>query len=140
MMYGTRKELNRNLKRMFGREERIALLIWTKQDVQALVAGMTPPEADAVLREIGGTGTGDHAEEGISHGTVKEIYAGIRAPAPRLQVSTDELLKLTEITLLALSGEDARAWPLVQQYYPSVADAQNEIEWIRQRLEGLADE
>ncbi|ELT2953019.1 DUF1380 family protein, partial [Salmonella enterica] len=28
MMYGTRKELNSKLKRMFGNDERFALLIW----------------------------------------------------------------------------------------------------------------
>ncbi|WP_168403382.1 DUF1380 family protein [Erwinia amylovora] len=134
MMYGTRKELNRNLKRMFGREERIALLIWTRQDVQALVAGMTPPEADAVLREIGGTGTGDHAEEGISHGTVKEIYAGLRVERPDVPVSVDMLERLTNIALEAIGGEDAKAWPLVKNYYPSVADAQADIVWLRGRI------
>jgi hypothetical protein len=30
MLYGTRKELNKKLKRMFGNEERYALLVWTK--------------------------------------------------------------------------------------------------------------
>jgi hypothetical protein len=36
MLYGTRKELNKKLKRMFGNEERYALLVWTKEDVMAL--------------------------------------------------------------------------------------------------------
>ena len=35
MLYGTRKELNKKLKRMFGNEERYALLVWTKEDVMA---------------------------------------------------------------------------------------------------------
>ena len=42
MLYGTRKELNKKLKRMFGNEERIALLVWTKQDVMAQVENMAP--------------------------------------------------------------------------------------------------
>ena len=35
MLYGTRKELNKKLKRMFGNEVRYALLVWTKEDVMA---------------------------------------------------------------------------------------------------------
>ena len=48
MLYGTRKELNKKLKRMFGNEERIALLVWTKQDVMAQVENM------ALLQIVGG--------------------------------------------------------------------------------------
>ena len=35
MMYGTRKELNKKLKRMLGNDEHFALLVWTTQDVMA---------------------------------------------------------------------------------------------------------
>jgi hypothetical protein len=65
MLYGTRKELNKKLKRMFGNEERYALLVWTKEDVMAQVENMTEHEAHIVLELIGQTGTGDHAEEGV---------------------------------------------------------------------------
>lgn len=75
MMYGTRKELNSKLKRMFGNDERFALLVWTKQDVMSLTQAMTEVESDAILREIGKTGFGDHAEAGISYRTVQELYA-----------------------------------------------------------------
>ncbi|EBZ2360754.1 DUF1380 domain-containing protein, partial [Salmonella enterica subsp. enterica serovar Typhimurium] len=47
MMYGTRKELNKKLKRMFGNDEHFALLVWTKQDVMAQVENMTESEASA---------------------------------------------------------------------------------------------
>lgn len=68
MMYGTRKELNKKLKRMFGNNDHFALLVWTKQDVMAQVENMTESEAAAILQEIGSV-TG-HTEEGIfiSHG------------------------------------------------------------------------
>jgi hypothetical protein len=49
MLYGTRKELNKKLKRMFGNEERYALLVWTKQDVMAQVENMKEAEADTCL-------------------------------------------------------------------------------------------
>ncbi|KAA0431294.1 DUF1380 domain-containing protein, partial [Salmonella enterica subsp. enterica serovar Typhimurium] len=53
MMYGTRKELNSKLKRMFGNDERFALLIWTKQDVMSLTQAMPAGEADALVRDLG---------------------------------------------------------------------------------------
>ena len=70
MLYGTRKELNKRLKRMFGNEERIALLVWTKQDVMAQVENMTEAEADMLLALIGRAGTGEHTEDGVSFRTV----------------------------------------------------------------------
>ncbi|MGT9858127.1 DUF1380 family protein, partial [Citrobacter freundii complex sp. 2025EL-00205] len=48
MLYGTRKELNKKLKRMFGNEERYALLVWTKEDVLALSGNMTEAEAQTL--------------------------------------------------------------------------------------------
>ena len=45
MLYGTRKELNKKLKRMFGNEERYALLVWTKEDVMAQVENNTREQA-----------------------------------------------------------------------------------------------
>lgn len=132
MMYGTRKELNKKLKRMFGNNAHFALLVWTKQDVMAQVENMTESEAAAILQEIGSVA--DHTEEGISFRTVQEMYAGLRADIPTVIVPTDLLARLTDVAGQALDTEDARAWPLVRQHYPSVADAQADITWIRQLL------
>lgn len=134
MLYGTRKELNKKLKRMFGNEERFALLVWTKEDAMAQVEGMTEREADAILQEIGRAGTGDHAEEGISYRTVQALYAGICPDAPQVSVPADVLARLMDIAGRAVSGEDAQAWPLVRQHYPTVADAQADIDWLRKQL------
>lgn len=134
MLYGTRKELNKKLKRMFGNEERFALLVWTKQDVIAQAEGMTETEALVILEHIGMVGTGDHTEEGISYQTVQELHAGIRINTLRVSVPADLLKKLTDIVGRALSDEDARAWPLVCRQYPSVADAKADIDWLRQQL------
>lgn len=89
MMYGTRKELNKKLKRMFGNDEHFALLVWTKQDVMAQVENMTESEASAILQEIGSVA--DHTEEGISFRTVQEMYAGLRADIPTVIVPADLL-------------------------------------------------
>ena len=132
MMYGARKELNKKLKRMFGNNDHFALLVWTKQDVMAQVENMTESEAAAILQEIGSV-TG-HTEEGISFRTVQEMYAGLRADIPTVIVPADLLARLTDVAGLALDAEDARAWPLVSQHYPSVADAQADITWLRQLL------
>ncbi|QMD64614.1 DUF1380 family protein [Citrobacter sp. RHB35-C17] len=134
MMYGTRKELNKKLKRMFGNDERFALLVWTKQDVQAQMENMTEREADAILQEIGRTGTGEHTEEGVSYRTVQALYAGLRVDVPTVSVPADLLARLTDVAGLALDAGDAQAWPLVRRHYPTVADAQADIARLRQQL------
>ncbi|EAQ2199379.1 DUF1380 domain-containing protein [Salmonella enterica] len=132
MMYGTRKELNKKLKRMFCNDDHFALLVWTKQNVMAQVENMTESEAAAILQEIGSVA--DHTEEGISFRTIQEMYAGLRADIPTVIVPADLLARLTDVAGLALDTEDAQAWPLVRQHYPSVADAQADITWLRQLL------
>ncbi|EAY5808058.1 DUF1380 domain-containing protein [Salmonella enterica] len=132
MMYGTRKELNKKLKRMFGNDEHFALLVWTKQDVMAQVENMTESEASAILQEIGCV-TG-HTEEGISFRTVQEMYAGLRAEIPTVIVPADLLARLTDVAGLALDTEDAQAWLLISRHYPSLADVKADITWLRQLL------
>ena len=134
MLYGTRKELNKKLKRMFGNEERYALLVWTKQDVMAQVENMKEAEADTLLELIGRAGTGEHTEDGVSFRTVQALYAGICVNTPRVSVPVDTLARITDIAARAISGEDAQAWPLVRQHYPSVADAQKDIAWLKNEI------
>lgn len=134
MLYGTRKELNKRLKRMFGNEERIALLVWTKQDVMAQVENMTEAEAEAVLELIGRAGTGEHTEDGVSFRTVQALYAGIGTNTPCVSVPVDTLARVADIAARALSGEDAQAWPLAADHYPSVADAHAEIAWLKREI------
>ncbi|NMD82163.1 DUF1380 family protein [Klebsiella sp. DNRA6] len=97
MLYGTRKELNKKLKRIFGNEERYALLVWTKEDVMAQAWNMTVAEAHTLLELIGRTGTGEHTEEGVSFRTVQALYAGIRPGIPRVSVPVDTLYRITDI-------------------------------------------
>ncbi|QXD01257.1 DUF1380 family protein [Klebsiella sp. PL-2018] len=134
MLYGTRKELNKKLKRMFGNDERYALLVWTREDVMAQVECMTEAEADTLLALIGRTGTGEHTEEGVSFRTVQALYAGIQGDTPRVSVPADTLARITDIAARAVSGEDTQAWPLVQKHYPSVADAQKDIAWLENEI------
>ncbi|ECO9393539.1 DUF1380 domain-containing protein [Salmonella enterica] len=132
MMYGTRKELNKKLKRMFDNDEHFALLVWTKQDVMARMENMTESEASAILQEIGSVA--GHTEEGISYRTVQDLYAGLRAEIPTVIVPADLLARLTDVAGLALDAEEAQAGPLVCQHYPSLADLQADITWLRQLL------
>lgn len=104
MLYGTRKELNKKLKRMFGNEERYALLVWTKEDVMAQAWNMTEAEAHTLLELIGRTGTGEHTEEGVSFRTVQALYAGIRPGIPRVSVPVDTLHRITDIAAQAITS------------------------------------
>ncbi|ELY2927014.1 DUF1380 family protein [Salmonella enterica] len=132
MMYGTRKELNKKLKRMFGNDEHFALLVWTKEDVMARMENMTESEACAILQEIASVTS--HTEEGISYRTVQDLYAGLRADIQTVIVPADLLARLTDVAGLVLDAEDAQTWLLISQHYPSVADAQADITWLRQLL------
>ncbi|MBK0019611.1 DUF1380 family protein, partial [Kosakonia sp. S42] len=41
MMYGTRKALNKKLKRAFGDNEKFALLVWTRETIAGAAEDMT---------------------------------------------------------------------------------------------------
>lgn len=91
---------------------------------------MTESEAAAILQEIGSV-TG-HTEEGISFRTVREMYAGLRADIPTIIVPADLLARLTDVAGLALDAENAQTRLLISRHYPSVADVQADITWLRQ--------
>ena len=110
MLYGTRKELNRKLKRAFGDTEKFALLVWSRETIQGAAEDMTEQEADHILAEIGRTGGGDHAEEGISFGTVLELLAALRATPAMISVSADQLAQVSRWAEHCLNEEDAAAW------------------------------
>ncbi|PIJ50007.1 hypothetical protein BL250_08730 [Erwinia sp. OLTSP20] len=133
MMYATRKELNQLMKRAFGRDEKLALLVWTREDVKA-VATMTEAEADAILCAIGNAGLGDHQEEGVSFRTVHELLAGLRAETRMVPVPSDLLARITETARRALSAGDAQAWELARHSFPSVNDALCDVAWLEKQL------
>lgn len=110
MLYGTRKELNKKLKRAFGDTEKFALLIWSRETVMGAAEDMTEQEADHILADIGGVGSGDHAEEGISFGTVLELLAGLRAAPAMVSVPADLLERVSNWAERCLNEQDAIAW------------------------------
>ncbi|KAA0431831.1 DUF1380 family protein, partial [Salmonella enterica] len=109
-----------------------SLLIGTQQEAMSLTQAMTAVDADAILREIGRKGIGEHTGDGISDSTVQALYAGLRTEIPTVSVPADLLARVTNIAGRALDTEDAQAWPLVCQEYPGVADAQVDIARLRQ--------
>lgn len=109
MLYGTRKELNKKLKRAFGDTEKFALLVWTRETVTGAAQDMTEQEADHILAEIGSTGSGDHAEEGISFGTVLELLAGLRVAPQMVSVPAGLLEQVSAWAERCLNEEDVRA-------------------------------
>ncbi|EJW3972749.1 hypothetical protein OB375_003956 [Salmonella enterica] len=64
---------------------------------------LTEVEADAILREIGKTGFGDHAEAGISYRTVQELYAGLRDDERLYHMSWPDYAVILSSRLLFLS-------------------------------------
>ena len=98
MMYGTRKELNKKLKRAFGDNEKFSLLVWTRETIAGAAEDMTEQEAEIILEQIGSTGSGDHAEEGISFATVLELLSGLRsAPAGQGAAATPQSDFITQV-------------------------------------------
>ncbi|NCF08717.1 DUF1380 family protein [Kosakonia sp. MH5] len=110
MLYGTRKELNKKLKRAFGDTEKLALLVWTRETIMGAAEDMTEQEADHILAEIGSAGSGDHAEEGISFGTVLELLAGLRAAPQMVSVPAALLEQVSCWAERGLNEQDAAAW------------------------------
>lgn len=110
MLYGTRKELNIKLRNAFGETEKFALLLWTRETVMSADEYMTVQEADNILAEIGSTGSGDHAEEGISIGTVRELLAGLRAAPQMVSVPADLLAQVSNWAERGLNDQDTAAW------------------------------
>lgn len=110
MLYGTRKQLNKTLKRAFGDNEKFALLVWTRETVMAQAEDMTEEEADRILALIGRTGAGDHTETGISYRTVQEILADLRAEPKIVTVSADLLAQVAGVAERALMAEESAAF------------------------------
>jgi hypothetical protein len=128
MMYGTRKELNKKLKRAFGDNEKFALLIWTRETIAGAAEDMTEQEAESILEQIGSTGGGDHAEEGISFATVLELLAGLRsAPAGEGAAATPPGDFITQVADIeeALYELHLRLWNLTKDnLYRDASQAQ----------------
>ncbi|QEW34553.1 DUF1380 domain-containing protein (plasmid) [Erwinia billingiae] len=134
MMYGTRKEINRLMKRAFTREEKLAVLIWTAQDVMAQAEDMTEQEADAILNAIGNVGLGKHMEEGISVQTVGELLASLRAGSRTVTLDAWLLERVTRTAERALVAEDGAAWDAGAGTPHTVRDALNDITRVRALL------
>jgi len=78
---------------------------------------MTEQEAESILEQIGSTGGGDHAEEGISFATVLELLAGLRsAPAGQGAAATPPGDFITQVAGIeeALYELHLRLWNLTK--------------------------
>jgi len=133
-MYGTRKEVTRLMKRAFGGGERLALLVWTAQDVMAQAEDMTAQEADAILCAIGNVGLYDHMEEGISSRTVRELLAGLRAGRATVTLDADLLARVMRTAEQALNAEDGAAWDAGAGTPPTIRDGLADIARVRALL------
>lgn len=134
MMYGTRKEVTRLIKRAFGGEEKLALLVWSEQDVMAQAEDMTVQEADAILCAIGNAGLYDHMEEGISSRTVRELLAGLRSGRKTVTLDAGLLARVMRTAEHALNAEDGAAWDAGAGTPPAVRAGLADIARVRALL------
>lgn len=131
MLYGTRKQLNRTLKRAFGDNEKFALLVWTREAVMAQAEGMTEGEADRILELIGKTGAGDHAEEGVSNLTVRGLLVDVRIETTKVSVRADMLTRVLRIAQQALTAAESEAWNAGRNIPAAVVSGLNDVSALR---------
>ncbi|AZS59297.1 MULTISPECIES: DUF1380 family protein [Pectobacterium] len=79
-MYGTRKQLTRELKQMFSADEPLALLVWTEESVKMIGAshGIRGEEAARVLVAIGEIPMREYHDKGVSPDTLYSLLNSIR--------------------------------------------------------------
>lgn len=133
-MHGTRKEINRMMKRAFACTEKLAVLIWTEQDVMAQTEDMTVQEAREILSAIGKVGMYDHLEEGVSYYTVQELLAGLRARRRAVTLSADLLERIASTAERALLAHEGTAWDAGKESPASVCDGLADIARVRALL------
>lgn len=106
-MYGTRKEVTHELKRVFEAGEPLALLVWTTESVKAMAQshGMTDSEAESVLAHIGTLPMQEYQQKGVSSNTVLACLSEIRAQNRTVVVPADVLSRVVLIAEQALELE-----------------------------------
>ncbi|WP_324724488.1 DUF1380 family protein [Lelliottia sp. JS-SCA-14] len=103
-MYGTRKELTRELKDAFVADEPLALLVWTTESIKSWLRahGITESEAAEVLIGIGNLPMRDHQSDGVSFDTIANLLNGVRSQSRPINVPADVLMPLSESAERAL--------------------------------------
>lgn len=111
-MYGTRKEITHELKRMFAADEPIALLVWTTESVKSLARshGITESEATKVLAEIGQMPMHEYQSKGVSFSSVIDALRIVRNAKRSVTVPADLLARLAVFAEMALETESNIAY------------------------------
>lgn len=106
-MYGTRKEITHELKRLFAADEPLALLAWTTESVKAMTQshGITDIEAGSILVSIGNMLMQEYQQKGVSSSTVFDLLTEVRTEGRRVNVPANILKKLALFAEKALEIE-----------------------------------
>lgn len=98
-MYGTRKQLTRELKRAFSAGEPLTLLVWTTQSIASLAQshGITETEAGQVLALLGEIPMREYQQKGVSFDTTIRLLGAIRSKRRPIAVPCDVLAQLVSI-------------------------------------------
>lgn len=105
-MYGTRKEINQTLKRAFGNDEKLAVLVWSRESIIPVDESMTYNEVNHLLVRIGMLSLYEHTTCGISLNTLwtwlKEFRGQNGEEEATVPVDTVLLARVAQIAESAL--------------------------------------
>lgn len=110
-MYGTRKEITHELKRLFAADVPLAVFVWTTESVKVLAQshGITDTEADAVLVRLGNQPVHEYQQNGVSWDTVLDELTAARAERRPVQIPADRLARLVRLAEQAVEIQEGIA-------------------------------
>ncbi|MEQ9883278.1 DUF1380 family protein [Pectobacterium brasiliense] len=135
-MYGTRKQLTRELKQMFAADEPLALLVWTEESVEMIGAshGIRDTEAARVLVALGEIPMRDYQTKGVSPDTLYSLLNSVRAKGRPIGVPADLLTSLLTSAEQWLEMEKNIAQDDQAPLTDVVAQALADVDRVRQLL------
>lgn len=131
-MYGTRKQLTHEMKKMFAKDEPLALMIWTIEGVKYLgnSHGITETEAERVLVGIGEK----QMDDKILFETVLDVMRTVRSKQRPIGVPADLLTSLLSSAEQWINMENNIAQDDEIPLSDVVAQALADINHVRQLL------
>ncbi|EOI7435733.1 DUF1380 family protein [Yersinia enterocolitica] len=135
-MFGTREQVCQLLAAEFPAEEPLALLVWTRGNIEAFAEGWEIPvsreEVDSVLAMIGAMP--DHVLCGVSADSVAEMLETVKADMRQVTLPASLLARVVAVAEQAVWPEE---WRLKDDGLPvpeSVARKLADIAQVRERL------
>ncbi|MEQ9971386.1 DUF1380 family protein [Pectobacterium carotovorum] len=135
-MYGTRKQLTRELKQMFAADEPLALLVWTEESVKMIGTshGVSDAEAARLLVAIGEIPMRDYQNKGVSPDTLYSLLNSVREQRQPIAVPANLLVSLLTSAEQWVEMEKNIAQDDAEPLTDVVAQALADVDRVRQLL------